>query len=136
MSRDAIAEVLGRLDYGDHPDEVDWRDRLTEVDGLLASGQVVDVDCLLDEWSRPGWDALRRVLQPLGWKPMIAWPGELVVYWVPPYAEPKRIDECLTPYAESSYGKVRYNPATPPGDDVCDETFDSADALLAWLAAP
>lgn len=137
MSRDAIAEVLGRLDYGDHSDEVDWRDRLTEVDGLLASGEVVDVDELLWEEDRPSWRELRRVLQPLGWKPLVTWPGQLALYWVPPRTDPKRIDDGLTPYAEASYRRVRYSGVLcDDGEFAGDNEFDSADDLLTWLATP
>lgn len=152
MSRDAIAEVLGRLDYGDHPDDVDWRDRLREVDGLLAAGVVVDVDELITGGSGDLWHDLRRVLHPLGWRVVVSWGGnQLSVAWAPPHATQERVEALLTPYVEvDAYGdgtaSAIYHPAVPLEDspeaslpvnpDWIAHFERTADALLAWLATP
>lgn len=147
MSRDAIAEVLGRFDYGDHPDEVDWRDRLREVDGLLASGVVVDVEDLLIDTDVAHWHDLRRTLQPLGWLPMMVWSDRLETVWVPPGVTHGQVHHRTAPHIDVWHG-ISWWPAmltdadkTALGIDVMDDgpdahDEDTADALLTWLATP
>jgi hypothetical protein len=152
MSRDAIAEVLGRLDYGDQHDEVDWRDRLREADELLAAGVVVDVEDLITGGSADLWHDLRRVLHPLGWRVVVSWgANEISVAWAPPHATHRRIEAMLTPYVEvDAYGDgtasaIYYPPipvegspeaSLPVDDDWITHHERTADALLAWLATP
>lgn len=147
MSRDAIAEVLGRLDYGDHPDDVDWRDRLREVDGLLDAGVVVDVEDLLINTDVRHWHDLRRILQPLGWRPLVIWSDQCELVWAPPGSDHGEVDRALAPHIRLNHG-ITWWPAmltdddkTALGIDVMDNgpgphNANSADELLTWLATP
>lgn len=148
MSRDAIAEVLGRLDYGDGPDDVDWPDRLREVDGLLAAGVVVDVDELVISGGQDLWHDLRRTLHPLGWRVVLSWTDhELIVAWATPRTTTDQVDNLTAPYVTAeSYGNgtasVVWHPAVPrdwePGGEVITDLHmePTAAALLTWLSTP
>lgn len=147
MSRDAIAEVLGQLDYGDGPDDVDWRDRLREVDGLLAAGVVVDVDELVISGGQDLWHDLRRTLHPLGWRVVVSWSAdELTLAWAPPGTSVAQVDASLAPYVTAEgYGdgtaSVVWYPALPAEWEPTSGTqYDlhmepTAAALLTWLGA-
>ncbi len=146
MSHDSIADVLGRLDYGDHPDDVDRNDRLREVDGLLDAGVVVDVADLLTSGAEPLWHDLRLLLHPLGWRPITWWSSDDVqLCWVLPCTPPDRLGSLLSPRVSvDAYGdgtaSVLWLPAM--GDDEADEAtwsvafFPTAAAFLDWLATP
>lgn len=148
MSRDAIAEVLGRLDYGDGHDDVDWRDRLAEVDGLLASGVVIDIDDLLIDSDVPRWNELRMLLRPLGWRPLFVWTDDQPdTVWVPPGTTHEQVSNSTTPYVRVWHG-ICWWPALmtdadkeAAGVDHMDDGPGSHDVgsgaeLLTWLATP
>lgn len=145
MSRDAIAEVLGRLDYGDGPDDVEYPLRLAEVDGLLTAGVVVDIEDLLIDMDIPLWHDLRRTLQPLGWVPLMVWSDRLVTCWAPPRTTHHEIRDALAPHVDLWHG-ADWWPAMltdadkdalgidPMDDGPGSHAVNTADELLTWLA--
>lgn len=138
MSGERIADAIGRTEYGEHPDEVDRADRLAQVDALLATGVVVDVDELMDPDVTVAWNDACDALLPLGWRPLVTWPGELEVKLVPPYVTSDRTDACLSPCVTVGWAPDPFRYGCPIWDtgDASWETFPTITALLDWLATP
>jgi hypothetical protein len=142
VSREAIARLLGRLDYGDSEDDVDHDLRLNEVDGLLGSGLVVDVDDLLYEDQLPMWHRLAEVMPKLGWKPLLFESVAITVAWVLPHVTKRQVDDAQTPQiivgtGINHPGQVVWWPAIHGDDEPTDPVaFPTIEALFTWLSQP
>ena len=145
MSREAIALAIGETEYPSGYDDVEPELRLAQVDALLDTGTVIDVDDILYEEQKATWHELSRVMPKLGWKPIVTYTcGDVVVYWSLPNTTREQLDERKSPHIDIDWGQgvagdILWNPCVSDGDEDDNPGsihFKSVSAFLAWLQAP
>ena len=145
MSREAIARAIGETEYPSGYDDVELELRLAQVDTLLATGTVIDVDDILYEEQKATWHELSRVMPKLGWKPIVTYTGgEVCVYWVLPNTSREQVDARKSPHIDIDWGHrvagdILWNSCVSDDDEDDNPDsihFKSVSTFLDWLGEP